>query len=146
METAHPAFWQTLTEFNLPSQPDIDRLAPDQVAAAINQLNLSPADLERLKTAVARAVLNAVEHGNRYRADVPLSIRLRISINAVAVQIIDPENTPVPNLETPGLSAKITQQQSPRSWGFFLIERMVDDVKFDHDNTHHRIELFLYLE
>jgi len=149
MTNAHPSSqsaWQTLAEFNLSSQLGADRLARDDVAAAVRPLNLSPADLERLKTAVAEAVLNAIEHGNRYRSDLPVTIRFRVSYMAVAVQITDQGNVPIRDPETPDLSAKVSEQGPPQGWGFFLIERMVDDIQIISNGIHHSIELFLYLE
>ena len=138
--------WQILAEFNLPGQSGADRLARDYVATAVQPLNLSPADLERLKTAVAEAVLNAIEHGNRYRSELSVSIRLRVSDKVVAVQITDHGDAPIPDSETPDLTTKVSEQESFRGWGFFLIERMMDDVQITGEGTHHRIELFLYLE
>ena len=45
-------------------------------ARAVANLGLAPARLERLKTAVAEATMNAMEHGNEYRPDRPVSIRV----------------------------------------------------------------------
>lgn len=134
-----PSAWQNLAEINLSGQPGADRLARNYVASAVRPLNLSPADLERLKTAITEAVLKAIEHGHHYRFNLPVSIRLRVSYRALAGQVTDRGNTP-------DLTAKVSVHESSRGWGFFLIERIVDDTQTADEDMHHSIELFLYRE
>lgn len=134
--------WQTLAEFALPSQPDSDRQARAQVAEAVRPLSLPAVHLERLKTAVAEATLNAAEHGNRYQSALPVVIRVLVSEKSLPVRVADQGSYPIP----PNLAAKLAGQQAPRGWGFFLIEKMVDDLHMMGDEAHHTIELFLYFE
>jgi anti-sigma regulatory factor (Ser/Thr protein kinase) len=138
--------WQILDEFNLPSQPGYDRMAMAQVAAALQPLHLPASYLERLKTAVAEATLNAIEHGNQNQPDLPVSIRVLASANAVAVQVTDQGDKLIPPLQKPDLSAQVAGRLPARGWGFFLIQKMVDDLRISGDESHHVIELFLYLE
>ncbi|MCX7789729.1 MAG: SpoIIE family protein phosphatase [Chloroflexaceae bacterium] len=56
--------WQSLAELEITSTPDNERLVMEQVATAMADLQLPPLRLERLKTAVAEATMNAMEHGN----------------------------------------------------------------------------------
>jgi anti-sigma regulatory factor (Ser/Thr protein kinase) len=128
--------WQTLADFTLPSQPGSDRQAREQVAVAV----------ERLKTAVTEATLNAIEHGNRNRPELPVNIRLLVSEKALAVQITDQGHEPIPSLPEPDVASKVAGQEPTRGWGLFLIERMVDDLQITADEAHHTVELFLYLE
>ena len=51
----------------------------EQVAAAVAGLDLPADRLERLKTAVGEATMNAMEHGNRYDPDLPVAIQVRDS-------------------------------------------------------------------
>ncbi len=138
--------WQTLAEFALPSQPDSDRQARAQVGEVVRPLSLPAAYLERLKIAVAEATLSAIEHGNRYQSDLPVVIRVLVSEKSLPVRIADQDGYPIPPPEKPNLAAKLAGQQPPRSWGFFLIEKTVDDLRMMGDEAHHTIELFLYFE
>jgi anti-sigma regulatory factor (Ser/Thr protein kinase) len=138
--------WQTLAEFILPSELDSEPLALEKVVEAVQPLNLSMTHLERLKTAVAEATLNAIEHGNRYRPDLPVAIRILASAKTVTVSITDQGSGPIPEPQSPDLAAKVAGQQPPRGWGFFLIEKTVDAFRISGDEAHHTIELFLYLE
>jgi anti-sigma regulatory factor (Ser/Thr protein kinase) len=58
---------RTLAELSMPSEPGNERRAMEEVAAAVGGLELAGPTLERLKTAVAEATMNAMEHGNHYR-------------------------------------------------------------------------------
>jgi serine phosphatase RsbU (regulator of sigma subunit)/anti-sigma regulatory factor (Ser/Thr protein kinase) len=136
-----------LAEFTVPSQPGNERPAMQQVADAVRDLSLPPARLERLKTAVAEAIMNAIEHGNQNRAELPVVIRVTASVERVAVRVSDrggkrgiPEN-----LETPDLEAKLAGLQKPRGWGLYLIKNMVDEMHVSSDTTHHTVELVLRL-
>lgn len=139
--------WRTLAEFRLPSVEGNERKAVELLADAVERLNIPADRLERLKTAVAEATMNATEHGNRYRPDLPVSIRVMVSGQSMAVQITDyGEGGPMERPDQPDIEAKLSGAQSTRGWGFFLIEKMVDEVKINEDHAHHTILLYLYLE
>jgi anti-sigma regulatory factor (Ser/Thr protein kinase) len=139
--------WRTLAELTLPSEPGNERLAMEQVGDAVSGLGLPPRRLERLKTAVAEATMNAIEHGNQNRPELPVSIHVRVSPADLVVEIIDQGRaTPIGETETPDLYAKLDGEQSPRGWGLFLIKSMVDDMHVHSDTQHHRIELIMHLD
>ena len=81
--------WRTLAEFNLPSQPGNEQIAMARVALLIEPFNLKESLVERIKTAVAEATMNAMEHGNHYQADVPVQISLDASKTKLRVKIED---------------------------------------------------------
>lgn len=139
--------WQVLAEFELPSEPGNERRAMTRVAAIVQELNLSARCIEKLKTAVAEATMNAMEHGNKYQANLPASIQVLASPAAVAVRITDcGGGEPIPEAEVPDLEAKLAGLQSPRGWGLFLIKNMVDEMHVTSDAAHHTIELVIYRE
>jgi len=118
----------------------------EEVAEAVKGLGLSEQRLERLKTAVAEASLNAMEHGNHYRAELPVLIEVSVSDVDLSVKITDEGSGPPSfHAETPDLKAKLAGMQSPRGWGFFLIKHMVDDMNVTGDE-HHTIELIMHLD
>jgi serine phosphatase RsbU (regulator of sigma subunit)/CHASE1-domain containing sensor protein/anti-sigma regulatory factor (Ser/Thr protein kinase) len=137
-----------LTDFTLPSEPGNERRATEEVARAVSGLGLPEKTLERLKTAVAEATLNAMEHGNRYDPEVPVKIRLLSSDTDLLVRITDQGGSPVPDpdKEVPDLEAKLAGTQTPRGWGLFLIQNMVDEVRVSGNPNHHTIELVVRLE
>jgi serine phosphatase RsbU (regulator of sigma subunit)/anti-sigma regulatory factor (Ser/Thr protein kinase) len=138
--------WRTVAEFTIASEPGNERLAMLQVAEAVKDLGFPAARLERLKTAVAEATMNAMEHGNKYQPDLQVAIRVLTSDTNLAVRITDHGGgQPIPEREAPDLAAKLAGQQTPRGWGLFLIKNMVDDMNIASDDRHHTVELILRL-
>jgi serine phosphatase RsbU (regulator of sigma subunit)/anti-sigma regulatory factor (Ser/Thr protein kinase) len=138
---------RTLVEFSVPSAPGTERLVTERVAAVVRDLDLPPPRLERLKTAVAEATMNAIEHGNRSRPELPVTIRVLASAADLTVQVIDQGgDRPIPAPETPDLEAKVAGRQRARGWGLFLIKNMVDELDTSSDGSHHIVRLTLHLE
>jgi serine phosphatase RsbU (regulator of sigma subunit)/anti-sigma regulatory factor (Ser/Thr protein kinase) len=142
--------WRLLSEFRIASEPGNERLASEKVVAAVRELNLPSQRLERLKTAVAEATMNAMEHGNRYQAELSVIIRVLVAPEGdgtLTVQITDHGGgQPIPDPDMPDLEAKLAGRQTPRGWGLFLIENMVDEMRVTSDEHHHTIELILSLK
>jgi serine phosphatase RsbU (regulator of sigma subunit)/anti-sigma regulatory factor (Ser/Thr protein kinase) len=138
--------WRTLAEWTLPSEQGNERMAMERVAEAVQPLNLPKKRLEELKTAVAEATMNAMEHGNHYQPDVPVSIQVLASEKTLAVRIRDQgSGQPIVTPEEPDLEAKLAELQTARGWGLFLIKNLVDDMRITSDETHHTVELIINL-
>lgn len=137
-----------LADFTVPSAADNEREAMERVATAVAGLGLSTDRLDRLKTAVAEATMNAMEHGNGYDPDLPVAIQVQTSANELIVSITDHGGgQPIPQADAPDLEAKLAGLQSPRGWGLFLIRSMVDDMRVTADDgVHHTLELVMKLE
>src|SRR4051794_3931268 len=133
--------------FHLPRAPGNEREAMKRVAHAVAGLGLEPARLERLKTAVGEAAMNAMEHGNEYRDDWPVSIRVLRSAGRLLVQVTDRGDAgELAAAEAPDIEAKLEGRQSPRGWGLFLIEKMVDEARVTSESGGRTVELALRLE
>jgi serine phosphatase RsbU (regulator of sigma subunit)/anti-sigma regulatory factor (Ser/Thr protein kinase) len=142
--------WQTLAELTIPSQPGNERIAMKQVTEAVAVLHLPAKRLDQLKTAVAEATMNAMEHGNHYLPDRPVSIKVMASTLALSVRITDHGGTRTlpsdPEIEVPDIEAKLAELQTARGWGLFLIKHMVDEMNISNDASHHTVELIMYLK
>jgi anti-sigma regulatory factor (Ser/Thr protein kinase) len=118
-----------------------------QVGEVVQDLSLEPNQVERIKTAVAEATMNAMEHGNKYQPDMPVDIEVRVSDALLSICITDMGGSElIPTPDTPNLEAKLEGVQSPRGWGLFLIQNMVDKMNIIRDESHHTVELIVYLE
>ncbi len=138
---------RVLAQFELPSEPGNEREAIAQVERAVASLVLPAARLERLKTAVGEATMNAIEHGNENVAERPVSLRVLHSPGRLRVQVSDRSHAgALGPAEVPDLDAKLAGLQKPRGWGLFLIESMVDETHATSDETGHTLELVLHLE
>ncbi|MFL5990622.1 MAG: ATP-binding protein [Rubrobacteraceae bacterium] len=147
MTTPRSGARRTLAELSVPSEPGNERRAMEEVAATVEGLGLPDRTLERLKTAVAEATMNAMEHGNHYRAELPVIIEVAASDAELSVKITDEgSGPPAFHSETPDLEAKLEGMQTPRGWGLFLIKSMVDEMNVTGDEHHHTVELILHLD
>jgi serine phosphatase RsbU (regulator of sigma subunit)/anti-sigma regulatory factor (Ser/Thr protein kinase) len=126
-----------LTAFSLPGTTGNEREAMDRVAAAVADLGLPADRLERLKTAVSEAAMNAIEYGSQSRDDVPFDVEVAVSPDDIIVRITDRAlSGAVPgDAETPDIERKLAGDQKPRGWGLFLIEHMVDAMEVTTDEA-----------
>ncbi len=135
-----------LDAFTLASEPGNERLALARVAGTVKDLGLSEARLERLKTAVAEATMNAIEHGNGNRAEIPVEVEVTQAGDEIIVAISDQGGDAQAAAgstgpEEPDLGKKLDGAQSPRGWGLFLIRNMVDAMNVTTDGQRHTIWL-----
>jgi anti-sigma regulatory factor (Ser/Thr protein kinase) len=133
-----------LDAFELPSEPGNERLALARVAESVADLGLPEPRLEKLKTAVAEATMNAIEHGNGNRAEIPVEVEVTLTGDEIVVAISDQggelagKSGPA---EEPDLLKKLDGGQSPRGWGLFLIRNMVDAMDITTNGQRHTIWL-----
>jgi serine phosphatase RsbU (regulator of sigma subunit)/anti-sigma regulatory factor (Ser/Thr protein kinase) len=138
---------QVLTEFQLASVEGNERLAIEKVSAVVAPLGLEPTRLERLKTAVGETVMNAIEHGNENRAELEVGVQVSVRGGRVVVRVSDHGgDREIPEAVTPDIEAKLAGEQTPRGWGLFLIEQMVDEVNNSRENGSHIVELVMNRE
>jgi anti-sigma regulatory factor (Ser/Thr protein kinase) len=133
--------------FRIESRPGNEREAMERVAAAVAPLGIEPRRLDQLKTAVAEATMNAIEHGNDSRPELPVDVEVAVSGGVLTVRITDDGICgPIVEAETPDLDLKLAGLQKPRGWGLFLIENMVDEIRVSDAGGRHTVELVLNLE
>jgi anti-sigma regulatory factor (Ser/Thr protein kinase) len=134
---------QLLAAFTVASEPGNERVALREVAAAAADCGSTTDQMERLKTAVAEATMNAIEHGNENRAEIPVDIAVMRTIDAVAVTITDRGGDRADHVEReiPDIELKLRGEQRPRGWGLFLLQNMVDGMEVSTHGTLHTVRL-----
>ena len=134
-----------LDAFALASEPGNERLAISRVAETASSAGISAGRLERLKTAVAEATMNAIEHGNKNHAEIPVDVEIIQTGDEITVAISDqggaPTQDPAADAEEPDLVKKLAGAQRPRGWGLFLIRNMVDAMEVTIDGQRHTVWL-----
>jgi serine phosphatase RsbU (regulator of sigma subunit)/anti-sigma regulatory factor (Ser/Thr protein kinase) len=134
-----------LAEFNLPSEPGNEREAMRRAGEVAAAFGISGERLEGLKTAVAEATMNAIEHGNRNDPVLPVTVRIVASGDELTVRISDEGGErPIPISEAPDIEAKLRGEQKPRGWGLFLIQNMVDAMRVTTHDGRHTVELVVH--
>jgi anti-sigma regulatory factor (Ser/Thr protein kinase) len=137
-----------LASFALASVPGSERVALTQVADSVAGLNLPPGRLDKLKTAVAEATMNAIEHGNDNRPDLDVDIEVFYSGTEIIVTITDHGGRGDAGWpgdgdggEIPDLTRKLSGDQEPRGWGLFLIRHMVDRLEVTAEGERRTVRL-----
>ena len=136
-----------LVSFALASVPGSERVALAQVADSVADLNLPPRRLDKLKTAVAEATMNAIEHGNDNRPDLAVDIEVFYSGTEVIVTVTDHGGRGGPgwadegDAEIPDLDRKLSGDQGPRGWGLFLVRHMVDGMEVTVEGERRTVRL-----
>jgi serine phosphatase RsbU (regulator of sigma subunit)/anti-sigma regulatory factor (Ser/Thr protein kinase) len=138
--------WKLLASFETPSADGNERQIMKQVAEAAQGV-LPQSRMEQLKTAVAEAAMNAIEHGNKSDPEKNVQVQVKASPRLLSVHITDEGGSvPIPDNPAPDLDAKLAGMQSPRGWGLFLIKQFVDEMNIITDEKHHTVELVWHLE
>ena len=88
--------------------------------------------------------MNAMEHGNHYREDLQVHIKVMSSASQIAIQVHDfGGGIHQAEMVIPDLDSKLTGEQSPRGWGLFLIKNMVDEMNMLQGEQGQIIELIV---
>ena len=135
-----------IADIDIPSAPGNERLAMQKVADVIAATDFPADRIEKLKTAVAEATMNAIEHGNQNNPDLNVHITIERSPDRLVIRVVDfGGGVDIPESTAPSLEAKLAGEQTPRGWGLFLIKNMVDEMNVSSDEVHHTVELVFNL-
>jgi anti-sigma regulatory factor (Ser/Thr protein kinase) len=142
---------EVLDRFEVPSKPGNELLALARVAEAVQGSGLTDDQVERLKTAVAEATMNGIEHGNANREELPVEVKVVRTVEALIVSVTDQgggrdgdgDGAEAP-AQLPDLELKLAGLQPPRGWGLFLIGKMVDEVGSSDEDGRHTVRLVVH--
>lgn len=117
-------------ELHVPSVLGNEKVAMEFAAVIAKQLDFPADRIEDLKTAVAEACINAIEHGNKMDASTKVGISLTIAGGRLQVAIQD-EGKGIGQVPTPDIETQVEGKTDPRGWGIFLIKNLMDEVSFE---------------
>ena len=118
-------------EVNLPSKIGYERIAMASSAALAKIWGLPAARIEDLKSAVAEACINAMQHGNKWRLEARVIVHMNISNDRFVISVTDQGDGISEVPKYPGITRIIQENASPRGLGVFIIQQLVDEVKFN---------------
>jgi serine/threonine-protein kinase RsbW len=111
-------------EIFLPSTLGYEKVARNAAAAVAEEMGFSTGRIEDLKTAVAEACMNAIEHGNQEDKTTSVSVLLSVASERLQVTVADEGLTAMPSeFPSPGGT------DGSGGWGMFFIEQLVDEVE-----------------
>lgn len=128
-------------ELYLPSVLGYEKIARKAAEALAEQLDFNADRIEDLKTAVAEACMNAIEHGNNLERSVNVTVHMTVSADRLDVRVADIGLQTVPDtLPAPGSG-------DLRGWGMFFIKNLVDEMVISKlPNGGNEIRMTLYLK
>ena len=133
-------------EVSLPSRLGYERIAMDCSASFAKMAGFAPERIEDLKTAVAEACLNAIEHGNKDHPDTRVLVTMNFKDDRFSVSVKDNGNG-IPSLpKDKAVMQSIEKLEPPKGLGTYLIKQLVDEVEFNnmtHDG--HTVKMVIKL-
>lgn len=133
---------RSTVSFSVPSEMGNEREVMDRVAAIVE--GALPEDaLFALNTAVSETTMNAIEHGNRAQTALEVSVTVRRTVETITVDISDYGRGRQHETDTPDIDLKLAGEQTPRGWGLFLVEQLVDRVEEFTEGDRHIVRLVM---
>ena len=133
-------------EIHIPAVLGSEKEAMEKAAEVARRMGFSADRVEDLKTAVAEACTNAIEHGSGGEGTARIGVSLTVGESALQVDVRDSGRgvggeVPEPSIEQ-GLEGGST-----RGWGIFLIRELMDDVRFEtRPEGGNVVKMIIYLE
>jgi serine/threonine-protein kinase RsbW len=123
-------FKSTTVEVRLPSRLGYEKVAMGTASAMAKLLGFPPDRIEDLKTALAEACINAIEHGNRLNEKLSVGVVLSALPDKLEVKVIDDGSGMKKQPEKPDIDRKMLGEEDPRGMGMFLIQALVDEAEW----------------
>src|ERR1700683_1857590 len=117
-------------EIQIPSRLGSVKLAMSRAAELARSMGFDEERIEDLKTAVAEACINAMEHGNKLDETLPVGVILCKGPDSLEVRVVDTGTGPPAQSAAPDIDRKMHEEETPRGMGMFLIESLVDEVEW----------------
>jgi serine/threonine-protein kinase RsbW len=117
-------------ELTLPSRLGYEKVAMNTAASVARLMGFDDVRVEDLKTAVAEACINAMEHGNKFDEALSVGVILSVCADSLEVKVLDTGSGAPMTHTTPDIDKKMQGEESPRGMGMFLIQALVDEVEW----------------
>jgi serine/threonine-protein kinase RsbW len=124
----------TTVEVRLPSRLGFEKVAMGTAASVAALMGFPSERIEDLKTAVAEACINAIEHGNHLNEKLSVGVTLSATNDELEVKVIDNGSGMVKEPHRPDIDRKIHGEEDPRGMGMFLIQALVDEAEWVRDS------------
>ena len=115
---------------SLPSELGFEKVAMSTAESVAELMGFSPDRIEDLKTAVAEACINAIEHGNELDRSLSVGVILSTREDHLEIKVIDEGKGLRQAPPTPDIDRKMHGSESPRGLGMFLIQNLVDEAEW----------------
>ena len=117
-------------EVRIPSELGFEKVAMSTAAGMAAMMGFSQERIEDLKTAVAEACINAIEHGNAGDDSLHVGVVLSRTDSELEVRVSDEGSGPGELPDAPDIHRKMAGEEDPRGMGMFLIQALVDEAEW----------------
>jgi serine/threonine-protein kinase RsbW len=117
-------------ELRLPSRLGYEKVAMNTAASVARLMGFGDDRVEDLKTAVAEACINAMEHGNRLDETLTVGVILSMDEDSLEVKVTDTGEGPQHAAHAPDIDKKMHGEEDARGMGMFLIQALVDEAEW----------------
>jgi serine/threonine-protein kinase RsbW len=123
-------FKSATVEVRLPSRLGFEKVAMSSAASVAKLMGFREDRVEDLKTAVAEACINAIEHGNRLNEKLSVGVVMSAGGDKLEVKVIDDGKGMTKQPAKPDIDRKMHGEEGPRGMGMFLIQALVDEAEW----------------
>jgi len=120
----------TSVQVCLPSELGFEKVAMSTAASMANLMGFTEDRVEDLKTAVAEACINAIEHGNKLNETLSVAVVLSMSSDGLEIKVMDDGLGVKRQPPSPDIDKKLHGEEDPRGMGMFLIQALVDEAEW----------------
>lgn len=120
----------TSVQVRLPSEMGFEKVAMSTAASMAALMGFSVDRIEDLKTAVAEACINAIEHGNQMNDSLSVGVVLSTNDDQLEVKVIDDGAGVRKAPHAPDIDRKMHGEEDTRGMGMFLIHALVDEAEW----------------
>jgi len=122
-------------ELSLPNILGYERIAMGCIDSFATIVGFRKERIEDVKTAVAEACINAMQHGNEDLPGERVIVNMTFANGSFHISVIDKgQGIPEPLPNDPNIERIIEDLDPPTGFGLFLIKRLVDQVEFNEKN------------
>ncbi|MGQ9549938.1 MAG: ATP-binding protein [Roseiflexus sp.] len=123
---------ERVVELHLPSRLGYEKVAMDAAASLARRMGFSADRVDALRTALAEAITNAIEHGNAHDAQMGVLVVLTIRPSQLVISVADQGRKPLEQvhlLPPPSIEESFTRGDRGGR-GIWLIRELMDEVEF----------------
>jgi anti-sigma regulatory factor (Ser/Thr protein kinase) len=134
-------------ELTLPNELGYERIAM-ACSAALAKMQGCPDDrIEDLKTVVAEAAINAMQHGNRFRSESRVMVKIETVEDTIHVSVMDEGDGLREAVADPDIERLIEENTPAVGFGLFLMRNLSDRIEFDRmSGGGHRVRMSIRMQ
>jgi serine/threonine-protein kinase RsbW len=121
---------EQIVELQLPNILGSEKVAIEKAVSIAEKMGFSKDRIDDLKTAIAEACINAIEHGNKFDENTKVGVTFATDESSLQVIVhdegdgVDPQKIPKKRVDKDGMPRR-------RGYGVFLISNLVNEFTIE---------------